>query len=112
VWVSLTGIDYSQPWSAPRNLVASTWNLALMALALASARRLRTMAPDRRLLGLVGFAGATVMIVTVAMLMAGPVGLRYRMSLAGMLWLVGAVTLSARGRHRWTAGHPRQSAPS
>lgn len=102
VWVSLTGIDYGQPtWSA-RNVVAGLWNLALLGLAIAGLRRAVAQRgePDVVTFGLL-VLGAIV-LVTTATLLAGPVGLRYRMSLAGALWLSAGVTLAAPWVRRQT----------
>jgi hypothetical protein len=90
--VSLTGFNPAAPWSGPRNVLMAAGSVALLLAGLIGLWSLRTAAG-----GVLGvFAGLTV-FVTLAMLMAGPTGARYRLSLSGLLFLgAGAVLAEPR----------------
>ena len=97
--VSVSGVDFARPLTSPRNLVSVTSNLALVAAAIvgiAAWRRDPASATDRgRLLSAVAL---TMAATTLMLLAAGPVGLRYRVSLAGMFYLAAAFALHIRFR--------------
>ncbi len=84
--LSLVGIDPSQPLVSPRNLAAAASAVALLALGL---RGLFLLSPDPLFWRL---AGVLALAVT-AMLLAGPIGLRYRITADGLLWIGAAAAL-------------------
>lgn len=95
--VSLTGVNFTAPVTSARNIVAIGTNVGLILLASLGLRRRRAgatpEASDRFFMRLV----AIVIGVTIVMLALGPVGLRYRICLAGILY-PGAGLLAARLR--------------
>jgi hypothetical protein len=97
--VSMTGVDFGRPLTSPRNLVGVASNLALVSAALAGLvawRRHPASGTDRG--RLVSTAALTMAATTLTLLAAGPVGLRYRLSLAGFLYLAAALALHIRFR--------------
>ena len=97
--VSLSGVDFARPLTSPRNLVGVASNLALLFTAVAGIaawRRHPGSATDRG--RLVATAAVTTALTTFALLAAGPVGLRYRISLAGFFYLAAALALHIRFR--------------
>lgn len=100
LFASLTGVNLGRHVAARRNLVALVWNVGLIIAGVVgwlwlSRDRVRKEAV------LLCYAGAIVAIVTCLSLLAGPVGLRYRISAAPLLYLgaaVAVVKLLAGGR--------------
>ena len=91
--------DFARPLTSPRNLVGVASNLALVSAALAGIaawRRHPAAATDRG--RLVSATALTMAATTLMLLAAGPVGLRYRLSLAGFLYLAAALALHVRFR--------------
>ena len=97
--VSMTGVDFGRPLTSPRNLVAVASNLALVSAAIGGVvawRRHPASGTDRG--RLVSTTAQTMAATTLTLLAAGPVGLRYRLSLAGFLYLAAALALHVRFR--------------
>ena len=94
--VSLSGYDFrSSPLSA-RNLVACAAALFLIVFGVPGLLRAWPTLPDSRLRDLALLIAVTVVAVTLAMLAIGPTGLRYRISLAGLLHIGIAAALVTR----------------
>jgi hypothetical protein len=93
VIVSLTGHDFSEgPWSA-RNLSLVGVNVAIFVLAVPGGIRLKNALRSQ---GLEPLAIAVFVLLscgTLIMLLLGPVGLRYRITLAGLLYVCAAAEL-------------------
>ena len=97
--VSFSGVDFGRPLTSARNLVAVTSNVALLCAALAGVaawKRHSASATDRG--RLMSGAALTMALATLTLLAAGPVGLRYRISLAGFFYLAAALALHIRFR--------------
>jgi hypothetical protein len=92
IGVSLSGVDFGEPRLSRRNVVAVGWNAVLWALAIVGARRWRG-APDSAALALGVRVGWLMFLVTLGLLVLGPVGLRYRITLAGVLYILAAGAL-------------------
>ena len=92
-FASLSGIDFGSAMLSLRNVVVSAANAMLFGLGGLGVLTWSRRAPPqlRRLpLWLAGIAAT----VTLAMLAVGPVGLRYRVELAGFVYLFAAVALT------------------
>ena len=92
LFASLTGVNLGQQVATRRNLVALVSNAALL---LAGVLGWLWLSRDRARgeVVLLCYAGAIVAIATCLGLLAGPVGLRYRISAAPLLYLGAAVAL-------------------
>jgi hypothetical protein len=93
--MTLTGVNPARPLLTSRNLVAAATSLTLLVAGVLGWRLLETDAgrPDA---GLVAFLGIVVTMVTCAGMLAGPAGLRYRLSVTPFLYL-GAAAVIVRG---------------
>jgi lipopolysaccharide/colanic/teichoic acid biosynthesis glycosyltransferase len=87
--VSLTGVNPALAWFSPRNLAMAAGSVVLLMLGLYGLWTVRALTGGVLAL----FAGITAS-VTLLMLMAGPVGLRYRISLSGLLFVGAGVALT------------------
>jgi len=107
VGVSLGGVDFGEPlWSA-RNAAAVGFNAALWFAAVVGARRWRLAArTPARDFG--RHAALIILVTTLGLLVLGPVGLRYRVTLAGVLYVLAAGALVAPSGDMATV---RDSAP-
>ena len=94
--VSLSGYDFRSSALSARNLVACAAALLLTVFGVHGLLRAWPTLPDSRLRDLVLLIAATVVTVTLAMLAIGPTGLRYRISLAGLLHIGIAAALVTR----------------
>jgi hypothetical protein len=85
--VSLTGVHFGQPLLSPRNIAAVGSNLWLLAVAPYGLWLLwrRSNGGDVDRFMIVGCAAMCA--TTVGLLLLGPVGLRYRMDVAGLLYI-------------------------
>ncbi|MFL5575843.1 MAG: hypothetical protein ACJ79S_07755 [Gemmatimonadaceae bacterium] len=88
--VSLAGVRPELPLLAPRNLVALLTNLALFAGALVGLVALRRRSD--RVRGAFPFL-AVVAAVTVGLLLVGPIGIRYWITLQAALWVLSGAGL-------------------
>lgn len=94
--VSLSGYDFrSAPLSA-RNIVAGIAALLLVALGFRGLLCVWPTLVDSRLRDMSLLIAATVVTATLAMLAVGPTGLRYRVSLAGLLYIGVAAAIVTR----------------
>ena len=94
--VSLSGYDFrSRPLSA-RNVVSAGAALLLIGLGLPGLLRAWSTLADSRLRDMALLLSATVVTVTLVMLAIGPTGLRYRISLAGLLHIGIAAAIVTR----------------
>jgi hypothetical protein len=101
--ISITGVRPEQRLDSARNIVALATNALLIALAAWGGRALAaSLHPESRrdMFTMLG----VVVVVGLAMLVVGPVGLRYRITLDGVLWICAGAA----------AGHlrPRRSEPA
>ena len=94
VGVSLGGVHFGEPLWSVRNVVAVGFNAALWFAAMAGVRRWRRV-PRTSARDFGRYAASIVLVTTLAMLMLGPVGLRYRVTLAGVLYVLAAGALVA-----------------
>jgi lipopolysaccharide/colanic/teichoic acid biosynthesis glycosyltransferase len=90
--VSLTGVNPARGWVSPANVAIAAASSVLLLLGLYGLWILRASTG-----GVLALFAAITTAVTLAMLMAGPTGLRYRTSLSGLLF-VGAGAVLAMGR--------------
>jgi hypothetical protein len=90
---SVSGVNFGQPVTTPRNLVVLGANLALLAAAALGWRVWRIGRRGTPVILAVHVFGI-VLAVTALALLAGPVGLRYRISAAPVLYLCAAAWLS------------------
>lgn len=93
--VSVIGIDFGDAWISPRNVVAVGWNVALWMLAFAGLLRWRRAGAGPVVL-LAAVMASLIAAITLGILAAGPVGLRYRMSLAGIGYILAGYALTSR----------------
>ena len=102
LFASLTGVNLGQQVATRRNLVALISNVGLL---LAGVLGWRWLSRDRARgeVVLLCYVGAIVAIATCLGLLAGPVGLRYRISAAPLLYLGAAVAMVKL----FAAGPPR-----
>ena len=91
--LSITGMRPELPIGSARNIVALATNALLIALAVWGARALATTLPSEARRAMLTMLGIVV-AVGLAMLVVGPIGLRYRMTLDGVLWICGGATLA------------------
>ena len=99
IGVSALGIDFRVSIGSLRNLVAIVFNVLLLSAAIAGAWGSRRMLSTSS--GHIMIAGGVIAsLVTLAMLAIGPVGLRYRISVAGFLYLWSAAAIQRRWRPR------------
>lgn len=102
--VSLTGYDFRSPTFSARNLVAAGAALVLLGAGLPGLWRLRaTLSRSERGVAashtprdVAVLCAASVALVTLLMLAIGPTGLRYRISLAGLLHIGFAAAILTR----------------
>ena len=92
LFASVTGVNLGRPIAARRNLVALVWNVGLIIAGVVGWLWL-SRDRARKEAVLLCYAGAIVAIVTCLSLLAGPVGLRYRISAAPLLYLGAAVAV-------------------
>ena len=96
-WVTLTGWDFAMPAKSPRNLVSLATNAILLLLATAGVattlRRWQWRNPAHQLLLAVALTGGGAVIL---LLVIGPVGLRYRMTIEPLVWLSASVFVRDR----------------
>ncbi len=104
--LSMLGIAPDQPWTSARNAVAAGSNILLLVLGVAGWSRWRQGPAARTAAGrFTAAAAAAAGAVTLAMLLAGPVGLRYRLDLAALAYIGGALAVITAPRSRpGTAG--------
>ena len=88
---TLTGVNPSQPLTTARNLIAAAASLAMLVAGIAGWGRLVRDA-GRRESALLMFLGIVITTVTCLVMLAGPTGLRYRLSATPLLYL-GAAAL-------------------
>ena len=102
LFASLTGVNLGQQVATRRNLVALVSNVGLL---LAGVLGWLWWSRDRARgeVVLLCYAGAIVAAVTCLGLLAGPAGLRYRISAAPLLYLGAAVAMVELWRRRSTA---------
>ena len=100
LFASLTGVNLGQQVATRRNLVALISNVGLL---LAGVLGWRWLSRDRARgeVVLLCYVGAIVAIATCLGLLAGPVGLRYRISAAPLLYLGAAVAMVGFWSSRW-----------
>lgn len=90
--ISLTGFDYASPAASSRNIGSLTASVAILATGLWGLFTCRW----RGAIGqLVAVAAAATASVTLLMLLIGPVGLRYRISFTGFLYLGSGLLLAS-----------------
>jgi hypothetical protein len=93
--LTLAGIQTGQSWTSWRNLVAMTASALLYALALAGAIHARPGRPWSPTVRLCGVYFGLVTAAVIGMLIIGPYGIRYRLSLEGILWIAAGAALAA-----------------
>jgi hypothetical protein len=101
--VSLVGVDFGQPVASARNVGAVGFNVTLLVVAGWGWRQWLRAGGDatrRNVLTRVVFTRAALVLTasTVALLALGPVGLRYRISFAGLLYIGVAMAFMTRPR--------------
>jgi hypothetical protein len=89
--VSLTGVNLAAPLLSTRNILAIVTNVVFLLLAPLGFTALWQRSRGRSVEKLAAFACTLTCAATLGMLVLGPVGLRYRISAAGFLYIgVGA----------------------
>ncbi len=104
--LSLAGVAVQKPLTGARNLVALGSNTLLILLALRGLSLLRRILhPAARLIARWFFP--LIALPVLAALLVGPVGLRYRIALDGVLWIAAALAaLDLLDRFGWTRSLP------
>ena len=93
--VSVTGLNFARSFWSLRNVVAVGTNVALLVLAAVGMAKWRRQGlGTNELGGFVGILCGVTAAVTLLMLSLGPVGLRYRIDLAGFMYLAAGVALN------------------
>jgi hypothetical protein len=85
--VTLTGYDFARPSLSPRNMVATLWSVLTLALGSWGLWRLWQHREAGLVRDVVVLVLAPMVVVTLLMLMVGPTGLRYRLTLSGALYI-------------------------
>jgi hypothetical protein len=103
--LSISGVRPELPLGSARNVVALVSNALLIVLAVWGARiLLSSMTPDARAAMVTIFG--IVVSVGLLMLVAGPIGLRYRITLDGVLWIAaGAAVVRLLDTLSTASGH-------
>jgi hypothetical protein len=91
--VSATGINLTMPIVSPRNSMTIATNMVLLLLAPLGLATWWRRSRRRDIDWFAGFTGALTSAATLGMLVMGPVGLRYRISVAGFLYIGVAVVV-------------------
>ena len=94
--LSLTGIRPEMPIRAPRNLIALVTNVVLLVLAMCGAPTLLASC-SQTTRARVQLVFGIIVTVGMLMLLIGPIGLRYRITLDGVLWIVAVAGLYRLG---------------
>lgn len=94
---TLTGVNPALPLTTARNLVAATASLAVLVAGIFG-WRLIARGADRPEVRVGLFLAIVVTIVTCLGMLAGPAGLRYRLSATAFLYLGGGVVVSRLSR--------------
>ena len=85
--VTLSGYDFARAAFSPRNVVATVWSSLTLILGSLGLWRLWQQLHAGLLKDVVVLVLVPMTAVTVLMLMVGPTGLRYRLTLSGALWI-------------------------
>ena len=85
--VTLSGYDFARAPLSARNVVATLWSLLTLGLGGWGLWRLWQQMEAGVVKDVVVLVLTPMIVVTVLMLMVGPTGLRYRLTLSGALWI-------------------------
>lgn len=85
--VTLSGYDFASATFSPRNVVATTWSVFTLIFGSLGLWRLWQQMPSGLLRDVVVLVLVPTLAVTLLVLMVGPTGLRYRLTLSGALWI-------------------------